>query len=64
MKEKLVKVSKSILLLCNGRLFTHDRNFHIPEKKKIYIYIYIYIFVYHVLIDGVVWCNPLILLTH
>ena len=25
-----------------------------------YIYTYIYIYIYHVLVDGVVWCNPLI----
>ena len=25
-----------------------------------YIYIYIYIYIYNVLVDGVVWCNPLI----
>ena len=29
--EKFVKVGYT-LLLCNGRLFTHERNFHIPEK--------------------------------
>ena len=26
----------------------------------IYIYIFIHIYVYHVLVDGVVWCKPLI----
>ena len=26
-----------------------------------YIYIYIYIYIHHVLVDGVVWCNPLII---
>ena len=29
--EKLVKVAQ-ILRLCDGRLFTHDKNFHISEK--------------------------------
>ena len=27
---------------------------------NLYIYIYIYIYIYHVLVDRVVWCNPLI----
>ena len=35
-KKELKNLSKwgKFSFLCNGRLFTHDRNVHIPEKKK------------------------------